>query len=225
MPGNLLAIQERERAMLDLLRRHGRLPLTNQRILDIGCAAGKTLLTLLRYGARPENLFGVDLLEREIEEAGRIAPHLHFDVGDARSLPFDAGSFDLLLAFTLFSSVQGRGNRQLVADEMIRLLRPTGAALVYDFCVTSRVNPDTQPIRLKEIRALFPNCRMDARRLTLAPPLARRLASRAWLACELLVRVPVLTTHRLALITPQAASTADRESRSARSYGGPIARS
>jgi ubiquinone/menaquinone biosynthesis C-methylase UbiE len=213
MPGNLFAIQEKERVMLNLLRRHGRLPLTDQRILDIGCAAGKTLLTLLRYGARPENLFGVDLLEDQIEEARRIAPHVCFGISDARTLPFDADSFDLLLAFGLFSSVQGRENRQLVADEMTRVLRPTGAALVYDFSIASRVNPDTEPIRLKEIRELFPNCHMDARRLTLAPPLARSLASRAWLACELLVKVPGLTTHRIALITPEAASQVPSENR------------
>jgi ubiquinone/menaquinone biosynthesis C-methylase UbiE len=203
MPGNLFAIQERERAMLNLLRRHGRLPLTHQRILDIGCAAGKTLLNLLRYGARPENLFGIDLLEHEIEEARRIAPHLHFEVSDARSLPFDDDSFDLLLASTLFSSIQNRGDRRLVAEEMLRVLRPAGAALVYDFWITSRVNPDTRPIRLQEIRELFPNCYVDSCRVTLAPPLARRLASRSWLACELLVRLPMLRTHRLALITPE----------------------
>src|SRR5206468_1094411 len=73
MPGNLFAFQERERLMLKLLRGKGFLPLADKRILDVGCAGGKTLLTFLRYGAEPENLFGVDLLEHEIELARAMA--------------------------------------------------------------------------------------------------------------------------------------------------------
>lgn len=201
MPGNLFTAQERERVMLSLLRRHGSFPLTEKRILDVGCGAGKTLLTFLRYGAQPENLFGIDLLEHEIEAARRLAPHLHFEVADAQRLPFDDDTMDLIFAFTLFSSIQGPSIRTTVAKEMLRVLRPTGAVLVYDFWTTGGINPDNRPMRLKEIRRLFPDCEVQARRVTLAPPLARRLAPRFWLACELLARIPLLRTHWLALAT------------------------
>jgi SAM-dependent methyltransferase len=209
MPGNLFTEQEREREMLDLLRRHGRLPLTDQRILDVGCAAGKTLLTLLRFGARPQNLFGIDLLEHEIAEACTIAPHMNFQVADAQCLPFHSGSFDLVLSFAVFSSIQNPAIRKLVADEMRRVLRPGGAVLVYDFWVTGWANRDTRPIRLREIHRLFPNAEIDARRMTLAPPLARRLG-RWRLTCELLGRVPVLRTHWLALVRPHTGHTRAR---------------
>lgn len=209
MPGNLFTEQEREREMLDLFRRHGHLPLTEQRVLDVGCAAGKTLLTLLRFGARPQNLFGVDVLEREIEEARTIAPHMNFQVADAQCLPFHSGSFDLVLCLTVFSSIQSPAIRKLVADEMRRVLRPGGEALVYDFWVTGWANRDTRPIRLREIHRLFPNADIDARRMTLAPPLARRLG-RWRLTCELLGRVPMLRTHWLALVRPHTGHTKAR---------------
>jgi ubiquinone/menaquinone biosynthesis C-methylase UbiE len=206
MPGNLFLFQERERVMLNLLRRHGFLPLTHKRILDVGCGGGKPLMNFLRYGARPENLFGIDLLEHELEQARTIAPHLQFELADATSLPFEDGMFDLALAFTLFSSIQSRSRRRLVANEMLRVLRPSGAVLAYDFWITSRVNRDVQPIRRKEIRELFADCRIDVRAAGIAPPLARRLAPRFWLACELLARVPLLRTHWVAVITPKPTS-------------------
>jgi ubiquinone/menaquinone biosynthesis C-methylase UbiE len=157
---------------------------------------------LLDFGARPKNLFGVDLLHDQIEEARTLGPHLHFDVADARSLPFEDGAFDLVLAFTLFSSIQTREIRQVAADEMRRVLRPGGEALVYDFRVAGWTNPDTRAIGLKELRELFRNSEVEARRLTLAPPIARMLAPRSWLACELLGQVPLLRTHWLAMVRP-----------------------
>lgn len=206
MPGNLFRQQEWERETLDLLRRHGRLPLTDQRILDVGCGAGKTMLTLLCYGARPENLFGIDLLEHEIAEARTLAPHLHFEVADAQSLPFEDGSFDLVIALTVFSAIQSRAIRQAVAEEMSRVLRPGGEVLMYDFWVRRRAHPEACPIRLREIRQLFPDSEIDERRVTLAPPLARSLAWSRPL-CELLALVPMLRTHWLAMITPRRGHT------------------
>ena len=51
-----------------------------------------------------------------------------------------------------------------------------------------------------EIAALFPGCRLTLRRVTLAPPLARRLARVSWLASMVLARVPWLCTHTLGVI-------------------------
>lgn len=201
MPGNLFMLQERERVMLDLLRKHGRLPLTEQKILEVGCAEGKTLLSFLRYGARPENLIGVDLIEHNIAEARKIAPNVRFEVADGRDLQLGDGSVDLVVTFAVFSSIQSQSVRRSLADEIKRVLHSSGAVLVYDFSITSPVNRDNRPVSRKEIRELFPDYEVDARRVTLAPPLARRLAPRSWLMCELLVKVPLLRTHFIALIT------------------------
>lgn len=201
MPGNIFIHQERERVALELLRRHGRMPLTDRRILDVGCGSGKALLDFIRYGARPENLAGIDLLEDQIEVARRLGPHADFRVADATGIPFPDSTFDLALAFTSFSSMLPKP-REAVAAEIRRVLRPGGALLAYDFWVNPP-NPDNSAVRLGEIRRLFPGCDVDARRLTLAPPVARALASRSWLACALLAKVPILRTHWLAFIEMQ----------------------
>jgi hypothetical protein len=82
---------------------------------------------------------------------------------------------------------------------MWRVLRPGGAVLSYDFRFQGR-NPAVKAIHPREIRALFPEGTFMHRRVTLAPPIARRLARWSWLACELLHVIPWLRTHDLVLI-------------------------
>jgi ubiquinone/menaquinone biosynthesis C-methylase UbiE len=64
------------------------------------------------------------LLEDEINNARELAPHLHFEVAGARQLPFEDGTMDLVLAFTLFSAIQSPSIREDVAEEMLRVLKP-----------------------------------------------------------------------------------------------------
>jgi SAM-dependent methyltransferase len=203
MPGNLFAGQEVERGVVKLLFRNGFLPLDERMVLDVGCGSGKQLMRLLFYGARPENLVGIDLLEHEIEQARSFAPHVDFRVGDATELPFDDDTFDLALAFFTFTSMRSEEARRAAAAEIRRVLRPGGALLWYDFWVNPR-NRDVKALGMKDIRRLFPGSRIDAKRVTLAPPIARGLAGTSWLACALLDSLPFLRTHWLALIRPSA---------------------
>jgi SAM-dependent methyltransferase len=201
MPGNLFIQQEAERVWIDLLRRNGLLPLGDRKILDVGCGSGKTLLRFLLLGARPENTAGIDLLEAEIEQARALSPLADFRVADATELPFESGTFDLALAFTAFSSMRSAAMRQRAAAEITRVLAPSGALLWYDFWINPR-NPEVQPLRLKQIEQLFPGAAIEARRVTLLPPVARRVAPVSWLACGMLNALPFTRTHWLALIKP-----------------------
>jgi SAM-dependent methyltransferase len=202
MPGNLFLHQERERVYTELLRRNGFLPLDERRILDVGCGSGRLLARMALQGARPANLAGIDLLEHEIESARSLAPSVDFRVADATALPFDDRSFDLVTAFTTFSSMRTDETRKAAAAEIRRVLRRGGALLWHDFWVNPR-NPEVQALRMKDIRDLFPGAEIDAKRVTLAPPIARRVAAVSWLACALLDALPPLRTHWLALIRPR----------------------
>lgn len=202
MPGNLFSHQERERRYTELLRRNGFLPLDERRILDVGCGSGRLLARMALQGARPENLAGIDLLEHEIDSARSLAPNVDFRVAYATALPFDDRSFDLVVAFTTFSSMRADETRKAAAAEIRRVLRPGGALLWHDFWVNPR-NPEVQALRMKDIKDLFPGAKIDAKRSTLAPPIARRVARVSWLACALLDAVPLLRTHWLALIRPR----------------------
>jgi SAM-dependent methyltransferase len=200
--GQLYLIQQRQRAMLALLRRAGFYPLTNKRILEVGCGSGGVLRELLWVGAQPEHLHGVDLLGWRLREAKAATPHLPLVKADGRHLPYANASFDLVAHFTVFSSVLDDDVRRELAAEMLRVVRPNGLLLWYDFWLNP-MNPQTRGVRPSEIRALFPNCRYTFRRITLAPPVARLLAPYSWLSCFMLESLRIFNTHYLVIIQPQ----------------------
>jgi len=65
-PGHLFLIQERERRLLALLSRYGCAPLNTKKILEVGCGSGYWLREFIKWGARPENITGIDLLDNRI---------------------------------------------------------------------------------------------------------------------------------------------------------------
>jgi SAM-dependent methyltransferase len=198
---NLFIYQSRERAVLSLLRRANMLPLTGRRVLDVGCGDGSVLRDMLRYGAAADDLYGVDLLQDRVERARELTPGAHIEVADAQSLNHEDGAFDLVLGFTLLSSVMEPEARARVASEMRRVTRHGGVVLLYDFW-TNPFNQDVRPLKQDEVRMLFPDRRIDSQRTTLAPPLLRLLvkAPGGWLACSWLDMLPFLRTHYVAAI-------------------------
>jgi hypothetical protein len=82
---------------------------------------------------------------------------------------------------------------------MRRVVRPGGLILWYDFWINP-INPQTRGIRRAEIRALFHGSRYAFRRVTLAPPIARRLAKYSWAICLGLEHLRIFNTHYLAVI-------------------------
>ena len=64
-----MAIQERERVLLRLLRHAGHYPLANQKILEVGCGEGFWLRSLVHWGAQPHRVLGIDLLPERVARA------------------------------------------------------------------------------------------------------------------------------------------------------------
>ena len=201
-PANLFIFQWRERAFLNLLRAADFLPLAGRRILDVGCGDGSVLRDLLRYGALEADLHGLDLLPNRVERAQALLPAAHIRLGDAQALPYDAAVFDLVLGFTLLSSVVDEGARRRVVAEMARVMRPGGRIILYDFWLNP-ANRDVRPLRREEVRDLFAGHDIVFQGTTLAPPLARALirVPGGWLACTALEVIPFLHTHFLAAVT------------------------
>jgi ubiquinone/menaquinone biosynthesis C-methylase UbiE len=200
-PAYLYQLQERERATLALLARHGLLPLGARSVLEVGCGAGQWLRDLVRWGAEPSALRGVDLLAGRLAEArASCAPGIGLAQASVTELPFPSGRLDLVLQATVFTSILDPDVRRAAAREMLRVLRPGGAILWYDYYYDNPRNPDVRRVGRQELEALFPGCRAAIERVTLAPPVTRLLARRARLLCDALARVPWLRTHYLGLI-------------------------
>ncbi|PZP27286.1 MAG: SAM-dependent methyltransferase [Roseateles depolymerans] len=193
--------QERERALLHLLARRPGRP-ADWRATEVGCGAGGNLLDLLRLGLAPDHLSGIELLPERLALARAALPErVTLLGGDASQAPIAPASQDLVLQSTVFSSILDDELQQRVAAAMWAWLKPGGAVLWYDFVVNNPRNPDVRGVPLARVRALFPQGRLQARRVTLAPPLARMVCHVHPALYTLFNALPLLRTHRLVLIT------------------------
>ncbi|MFN5155928.1 MAG: class I SAM-dependent methyltransferase [Betaproteobacteria bacterium] len=200
-PEVMQARHERLRVLAALLRRHARAPLSELSLLEVGCGDGGNLLDLVGLGFDPARLLANELLpERAAAARARLPAAVRVLEGDALALPLPDASLDLVLQSTVFSSLLDPGFRARLAARLWAWLKPGGAVIWYDFAVDNPRNPDVAGMPLAELRRLFPAATIDARRLTLAPPLARRAAALHPALPALLNTVPLLRTHRLAWI-------------------------
>jgi len=119
-------------AISKLLRMVGKFDLSGMKILDIGCGTGRILRQCLDYGASPENLYGVDIIESRIQKAQKLSPNIFFDVTDGLAINLPDEDFDLVMQFVVFSSIYSEKLRQKLAEEMKRLLKPGGYIFWWD---------------------------------------------------------------------------------------------
>lgn len=173
-PYVFMSSQEKERVLIRILKHFNMEPLDNKKVLEVGCGTGGNILTLLKLGFNPENIVANDLMEERALQARRILPELvQVIVGDAGELEFEPESFDLVLQFTVFSSILDWEVKKRLAEKIWCLLKPGGGIIWYDFAFNNPRNPNVKGVKLKEIRELFPDARIKAYRVTLAPPLGR----------------------------------------------------
>jgi SAM-dependent methyltransferase len=192
-------LQERERAMLRLFAAQGWFDLAQRRLVEVGCGAGGNLLEFLRMGFRPEHLAGLELLPERHAQARAVLPErTALYLGDATTAPIAPASCDLVFQATVFSSLLDDAFQQHLAEAMWRWVKPGGAVLWYDFTVDNPRNPDVRGVPLARVRQLFPQATMSAQRVTLAPPIARRVCAWHPVFYPLCNALPLLRTHRLA---------------------------
>lgn len=94
------------------------------RLLDVGCGAGGTCLLALARGAE---VHGIDSAAGMVAVAQERAPAGRFRVTDAKSLPYDDGSFDVVIAA---NTVQFVDDPIAVVREMGRVCRANGRIVV-----------------------------------------------------------------------------------------------
>lgn len=200
-PAALLPLQERQRAMLALFKRLGWSDLSQLNLHEVGSGTGSNLIELLLMGFAPQNLSGVELLpERHAAARERLPAAVQLAQGDALALTPPAASVDIVLQSTVFSSLLDDAFQQRLASAMWAAVKPGGGVLWYDFTVNNPRNPDVRGVSLARVRALFPQGRVQARRITLAPPIARPVTRLHPSLYTLFNTVPLLRTHVLCWI-------------------------
>ncbi len=191
-------VQERQRAVLRLLAAHGWHDLSRRTLLEVGCGAGGNLLEFLRLGFAPQHLQGLELLPERHAQARAVLPETtRLQLGDALRADIAPASCDIVFQSTVFSSLLDDAFQQQLADAMWRWTRPGGAVLWYDFTINNPRNRDVRGVPLARVRQLFPHAQIQAQRLTLAPPIARRVCRFSPSLYPLFNALPLLRTHVL----------------------------
>jgi ubiquinone/menaquinone biosynthesis C-methylase UbiE len=111
-------------------------------VLDVGCGNG-FVITELAKRLTDGRAIGIDLWKTEAGQqtpdvAKRnaqlegVADRVEIRNADARSMPFDDGTFDVIVSSLMLHHAGGDADRQRVLGEMVRVLRPGGTILLYD---------------------------------------------------------------------------------------------
>lgn len=203
-PANLFMRQGQIRGLARVLQDAGLFPLNHRKIVEIGCGRGNWLATFEAFDACRENLAGIELAEDRAADCRRRFPGADIHAGDASRLPWPDKQFDLVFQSMVFTSVIDPDMKQAIAREMVRVCKPDGAIVWYDFHVNNPNNPHVRGVKKREIQALFPDYRISLRRVTLAPPLVRRLVNISWIGCELLEKLRILNTHYIGVLRKSA---------------------
>lgn len=144
-------LQERQRELLRLLARFPGEP-AQWRLAEVGCGAGGNLLDMLRLGLRPEHLSGIELLPERLDAARAALPErVRLLGGDASRADITAGSQDLVMQCTVFSSILDDALQQRLAEAMWSWLKPGGAVLWYDFIVDNPRNRDVRGVPMGRV--------------------------------------------------------------------------
>ena len=95
---------------------------SHQKVLDVGCGTGAALSALRDPG---RELWGIDIDAHSLAVARNLCPDVTFVHQSAMSLPFACETFDVVVLSEVIEHV-GDPNKQLVVDEVHRVLKPSG---------------------------------------------------------------------------------------------------
>lgn len=168
--------------------------------LDVGCGRGSWLVDFVQWGVDPRRVAGIDIVPGRVTDARRSLPDADIQVGDASRMPWADGTFDVVSQFGAFTSVLDSSMRRRMAAEMLRVLKPQGIILWYDFAFNNPRNPNVRGIKIQDIRDLFAGCDVTTRKIMLAPPLARAVVPVSWIFAQMLEKLPFLRTHLIGTI-------------------------
>ncbi len=200
-PAAQFMIQRRMRIIRQILAREFPGGCREVKLLEVGCGGGQWLAEFQEFGLNVANLAGIELDKKRAEKAAERIIGADIRHGNAASLPWNDGSFDIVFQSTVFTSILDDETRKEAAGEMKRVCRSGGFILWYDFKYDSPNNPNVRGIKKKQVENIFSPWNCEFRSVTLAPPIARRIVPLSWsLAEDLETFLPFLRTHLIAVI-------------------------
>ncbi len=167
------------------------------KILEIGAGTGGNVPLFRSIGLRDEQIFLNELLEERLSHLNENFPFVRLFPGNALDISDDQ-RFDIIFQFTVFTSVLDQAFREELARKIMSLLKSGGLIIWYDFIYNNPSNPDVRGVSRKEVIRLFQGMKVRFHRVTLAPPIGRKVGR---LYSVLNRLFPFLRTHVVAEIS------------------------
>lgn len=106
-------------------------PSNDTKILDVATGTGRGAIALAKMGF---NVTGVDLSEEMLKKARQKSKeerleNVNFELANARYLPFEDKSFDVIISLKFFHLMPNHVRRPII-EEMIRVVKPEGILLL-----------------------------------------------------------------------------------------------
>jgi len=113
-----------------------RLNLRDKKVLNVGCSEPIDELFWIRQVKEwvaidysPKSIKAAkEIIKNELSE--RLAKKIRFGVADATKLPFEDGSFDVVVSFHTIDHVSSRRNRNRFVAEMARVVKKGGRIII-----------------------------------------------------------------------------------------------
>jgi SAM-dependent methyltransferase len=167
--------QEREDCYEQGLKAHFE-ELSDLKIIEIGAGAGGNISFFKRIGIQPKNIFANELIPERVQALRAAHPDIHIIEGDATALDLSLmNQFDIVFQSTVFTSILDDSFKIKLASVMTELMKPGGLLLWYDFIYNNPSNKDVRGVGAEEVRLLFPELDFCFAKITLAPPIGRRV--------------------------------------------------
>lgn len=195
IPSCTISYLEKIKQILHILTINFNYNFINKNFLEVGCGTGTNLCNLIAWGVNPENLFGNDIFEPSLITARQRLPKIvSLQQGNFLDCEYDNQFFDVILFSTVLSSILDEDFQIECLRKSYNLLKPNGIILLYDFQFNNPWNKDVKGINLKKLRQRIPWSFSTFSRITLCPPLARKLEFSP-LLIKVLTNCKLLNTH------------------------------
>ena len=125
------------------------------RVLDVGCGQGRTACRIAQETGC--EAVGVDIMPRMVEAAQatakkmKVADRVRFEAGDARRLPFEDNSFDVVLVESVTVFVEDVAK---ALAEYWRVAKPGGLVCDNEVCIT-RASREALKDDIRDLEAIF----------------------------------------------------------------------
>ncbi len=149
--------------LLDSIPWHG-----NEHVLDVGCGHGLLLIAAAKRLTTGKAI-GSDIWQdydqannspevpRENARIEGVADRVQVRDGDARELPFEDGSFDVVLSSLALHNIYDRGEREKAMREIARVLAPGGWVAIMDSYRTREYRRILRECGLVDVKRSRPN--------------------------------------------------------------------